>query len=171
MGKITEVRMGHDARAWADFAAAVMAASGALSGLLIVAVTINIDRILAYPGLSARAAATLILFASPLVFCALVLTPAQPRWALAAELVAAGVLLGWALTSAHARAARAPDLRDRSRPLRAVSTALCAGSLILAGATLPLHTAGGLYWLLPCVLTSFTAGLLTTWVLLVEILR
>ncbi|ROO84852.1 hypothetical protein EDD29_2381 [Actinocorallia herbida] len=163
--------MGYDAGAWADFCAAVMGTSGALSGLLIVAVTINIERILAYPGLSARAAATLILFAAPLVLCALVLAPGQPRGALAAELLATGAVLGWALTAAHARAARAPDRRDRSRHLRTATTLLCAGGVLLAGATLAAGWGGGLYWLLPTVLGAFVLGLLATWVLLVEILR
>jgi hypothetical protein len=44
------------APAWAGFATAVAAATATLTGLLFVAVSINLQRILQYPNLSGRAA-------------------------------------------------------------------------------------------------------------------
>jgi hypothetical protein len=45
------------------------------------------------------------------------------------------------------------------------------GCLTVAGATLLVQAGGGLYWLIPSVLTALIFGLVNTWVLLVEILR
>ena len=56
-----------------------MGAAAALSGLLVVAVSINIERILKYPTLPARAGQTLILFVVPLVLGLVVLIPNQSR--------------------------------------------------------------------------------------------
>ena len=46
---------------WADFFSAELGAAAALTGLVIVGISINIARILAEPGLPGRAAETLVL--------------------------------------------------------------------------------------------------------------
>jgi hypothetical protein len=71
------VDAGLDPAAWSDFAVAVAGAAAALSGLLFVAVSINLSRILAFSNLPARAAQTLIMLVTPLVVSLLVLIPAQ----------------------------------------------------------------------------------------------
>ena len=43
--------------------------------------------------------------------------------------------------------------------------------MVIAGATLLGQAGGGLYWLVPCVISAFILGLANVWVLLVEILR
>jgi hypothetical protein len=42
---------------------------------------------------------------------------------------------------------------------------------VIAGATLAAQAGGGLYWLVPSVLSAIIFGLSNVWVLLVEILR
>ncbi len=78
--------------AWDGFAAALAGASAALAGLVFVAVSINIRRILSVPRLPGRAGETVILFLGALCECALVLIPHQPVMALGVELVIAGIL-------------------------------------------------------------------------------
>lgn len=50
---------------WQDFAQVIGAASGALTGLLFVAVWLNANRIEGHRGLRASAAQTLVLFLAP----------------------------------------------------------------------------------------------------------
>jgi len=45
------------------------------------------------------------------------------------------------------------------------------GSLVIAGATLAGQAGGGLYWIVPSVLSAIIFGPINVWVLLVEILR
>jgi hypothetical protein len=73
------------APAWASFATAVATAAATLTGLLFVAVSINLQRILQYPNLPGRAAQTLVMFSLPLVFSILMLVPGQPVAVLAGE--------------------------------------------------------------------------------------
>ena len=73
-----------------------------LTGLLFVAVSINLQRILQYPNLPGRAAQTLVMFSVPLVFSIFVLVPGQPAgpyWLVPAALVAivAGLANTWVL--------------------------------------------------------------------------
>ncbi len=62
-----------------DFCVGVVGAAAALSGLLVVTVSINIERIMEYPTLPTRAGQTLIVFVVPLVLGVLVLIPNQQR--------------------------------------------------------------------------------------------
>jgi modulator of FtsH protease len=163
---------GYDPAAWSDFAVAVAGAAAALSGLLFVAVSINIQRILSFAHLPARAGQTLIMLIAPLVVSTLVLVPGQPRGALAAELIAGGGLLGAALgwlnrpSTKSAEETRAGWFAGRFLP--SLATAVL---LVIAGVTLIAAAGGGLYWIAPAVLIAFLGGLGNAWVLLVEILR
>lgn len=52
-----------------------------------------------------------------------------------------------------------------------VPPVVSCGCLAAAGATPLAEAGGGLYWLVPSVLTALGFGLANTWVLLVEIMR
>ncbi len=54
---------------------------------------------------------------------------------------------------------------------RVVPAVVSSGCLAAAGVTLLAQAGGGLYWLVPSVLTALIFGLINVWVLLVEILR
>src|SRR3954454_16862089 len=79
------------------FWVAVVGASAELTGLLFVAVSINIEQILADGALAGRALGTMILFVVPLVVGILILVPGQSVTALGVELITAGVLAGGGL--------------------------------------------------------------------------
>lgn len=157
---------------WADFGVATVGAAAALAGLLFVAISINIERILQFPGLPHRAATTLILFALPLVTALLLIVPGQPRTALAWELLVIGLVVGTFLLVTDARV---PLSEQETRVTwlfsRIIPDIATCGCLAAAGATLLAESGGGLYWLVPAVLAAVIFGLINAWVLLVEILR
>jgi hypothetical protein len=157
---------------WTDFSVAVVGASAALTGLLFVAVSINIDQILAVDALAGRALSTMILFVVPLVVGTLVLVPGQSPTALGVELIGTGVVAGGGLLRIN-RPVNRGELEPRSGWLliRFVPSVTITVFLLLAGATLIAQAGGGLYWVAPAIVEAFVGGLVTVWVLLVEIRR
>jgi hypothetical protein len=164
------VAAAYDPSAWGDFAVAEVGASAALAGLLVVACSINLVRIIQLPSVVARMGATLVLFTGVLVTGTILLVPGQGHVAVGVELVGAGLVT-------VVVAARAHDLRNlgqeyRRRSLVAAGLEVAAGALIaVAGVLEAAEVWGGLYWLLPAVVLAFCVGLVNAWVALVEILR
>jgi hypothetical protein len=157
---------------WSDFGAAVAASAAALAGLLLIAVSINLQRILQFPSLPVRAAQTLVLLVTPLVTAILLLVPGQPRAALSLELLALGIPVGIVLLVIDHRT----PLSDQETTLtwvvsRLVPPVLTCGCLAVAGGSLLGQAGGGLYWLVPSVVAAFCFGLSNVWVLLIEIVR
>ena len=153
------------AASWADFAEMTGGASGALTGLLFVAVSVNSARIAGHQGLRASAGQTLVLFLAPLVMAAVLLAPGQPDWGLGAELIAIGLGTTWILLGIRRvkRALNDDDQRliaifNRRGPNIMVMLLFTASGIILA-AGVP----AGLYLLLPASLVAQISGVLNAW--------
>jgi hypothetical protein len=165
---------GYAADGWTNFGVATAGATAALTGLLLVAVSINLDKILdaRNPNLPDRAAQTLIFFATPLIMGLLLVVPGQPGAVLAWEMIVTGAAVGAFLLASDIRRERSanetPFTWTISRIVPAI--AIC-GCLVVAGATFLAGSGGGLYWLVPSVLAGIVFGLLNVWVLLIEIRR
>jgi len=158
---------------WTDFFVAEVGAAAALAGLLVVAVSINIERILKYPSLPGRAGHTLVIIATALVVASLGLMPGQPQayygWeTLAAGIVVAGTGIRDALHSARTRKPEDP-LGWIVIPL--FTTTYACVPLLIGGALLAAGAESGLYWVAASIILAFLATLQNGWVLLVEILR
>jgi hypothetical protein len=163
---------GYTTAPWSDFSVATVGATAALTGLLFVAVSINIEQISAAGALTGRAASTMVHFVVPLLVGVLLLVPDQSRLLLGPELVVLGVAAGAALLRVNRpsnRSAREP--RSSWLLVRLAPTVVMASCLVLAGTTLAAGAGGGLYWIAPAVLVALVGGLATVWVLLVEIRR
>ena len=157
---------------WESFAVALAGVCAVLAGLVFVAVSINIGRILRVRGLAGRAGESVILFISALCQCAFVLIPHQPVAALGAELFIAGLVTLAILTAILIPALRTPTRQPRSWTItRVVIQQAAAVPAILAGCSLLGWIPGGLYWLAAGVLCSVIAATGTAWVLLVEVVR
>jgi hypothetical protein len=155
---------------WKNFFAAVSGAAAALAGLLFVALSINLTRII-NRGIVDRAAETLILLSGVLTVGLLGLIPQQPA-AFGFELLAAAILTWGVGTYLHAKALRLRRYDTTFHAFIRVTFAQSATLPLLIGAvSLLLRRGGGLYWLAPGLIFSLLVSMISAWILLVEILR
>ena len=164
--------MAYDAAGWDGFGTTAATAAATLTGLLFVAVSINLKQILNERNLPGRAAQTLVFFGLPLIFALLLVVPDQARAALGGELIATGVFAWATAVVIDYRAGRSEYEPAWSRPVtRVVPMAVSGACVIVAGVSEVAGAGGGLYWLVPATMLAILAGLVNTWVLLVEIMR
>jgi hypothetical protein len=158
--------------AWQTLFATQAGVGAALTGLVFVALSINLKQILALPGLAARAGEALLLLMFPVVTGLVGVLPQTSGRALGAEFLVIALVL-WLLVTRILFSGRQAV---RERPLgeiiirvagaqAATFPAIIAGCLLLAGST------SGLWLLAAAVLLCVVAGVGDAWVLLVEILR
>ncbi len=161
----------YDPAEWSDFFVAVAGASAALAGLVFVAVSINIERILKFVGLPERAQETILLLMAVLLVTIVGLVPGQGHVPLGLELL-------FVTLAVAALIVRLPVIRSdtggRSRAWLFSRWAIRAAAMVpltLAGITVLAQSGGGLYWLLAGIVFAVAGAVTNAWVLLVEILR
>jgi hypothetical protein len=158
--------------AWTDFFAAQIAASAALAGLVFVAISINLSKIIGNPLLVSRSAKGLSILVGVLLAATLALTPGQPLIAIGCELAALGCVLWIAATWAQLRSSRKnPYIGPMHKILHLALTQGATLPLLVCGISLLAGRGGGFYWLLASVVFSFIASMADAWVLLIEIQR
>jgi len=159
--------------AWTDFFVAEVGAAAALAGLLVVAISINIAKIMGFPLLPGRAAQTLIIIGGALLIASFALFPHQPLAVFGAESLVVGFAVGssgaFQLRAARHQLAEGNPLTWTMVPLGMV--AVSALPEIIGGALLIAGQETGLYWIGTGIILSFVATLQNGWVLLIEILR
>jgi len=155
---------------WHDLYVATAGATAALTGLVFVAVSLNIERILKFDGLPERALQTLLMLLTPLVVSIVGLIPGQGATALGIELL----VLGLGATAAIAATLRRtiPGAREYEQVAFHLLIALPGGVLVVVGgASLLAGWGGGLYWIVAAIVWGILGAAVNAWVLLVEILR
>lgn len=157
---------------WKDFYAAVVSAASAMAGLVFVALSINLTRILAVPGLPTRGAETIIVLSAALIAGLIGLVPNQSEQTFGLELAAVG-LVAWGLPlTFQIAAARAKHYQRRGQLLiRVVLHQVATVPLLVASALMLNSAAEGLDWLAAGIILALIVGLQNAWILLVEIMR
>jgi modulator of FtsH protease len=156
---------------WTTFATAEVGAAAGLTGLLFVAVSINLQRILSFAKLPARAAETLSVLLLVLLISSLTLVPQSSRL-LGGETAVLAVALGAVTLTVQIR--HGPDHPDDPRlwyMSRIASTQLVTGTYLIGGLSCATRWGGGLYWYVAATLFAFIGAVYNAWVLLVEIIR
>ncbi|HXY94215.1 MAG TPA: hypothetical protein VEP49_17180 [Acidimicrobiia bacterium] len=160
---------------WDDFLLAQVGAAAALTGLLFVAISINLQRILQFAWLPGRAATTVVILVTVLLVASVGLAPGQSARVFGAEaLVIAGLatMISFRLhVGTRAQEVAAAIVSRRRLDVQVGLTMLSTALLAIAGASLLAQWGGGLYWLVPGVVLSFVVAIVNTWVLMIEILR
>jgi hypothetical protein len=159
--------------AWTNFFLTAAGASAALAGLVIVAVSVNISRILSFRHLPSRAGATIGTLILILVVSMAALIP-QKMATLGIETVFFGMVCwlqqlwaAWQMLLAR---------KEHNRPWYEATRGIALGQVqtlpfIVGGLMLSASGEGGLYWIAGGVITVFIFSTFNAWVLLVEILR
>lgn len=162
---------------WHDFFLALAGAAGVLTGLVFVAVSINLQQIVSEPGsgLPGRAAEALILLVGVLTASVLLLVPNQGKGPVGLEVLVVGLVTwGWVLTIQLQRLSgwrtMRPDLRTPFM-LRVALAQIATLPLVVAGIAVLTVGLEGLYWLVAGMVFSMVVALFEAWVLLVEINR
>jgi hypothetical protein len=156
---------------WHDLFVAMAGAAAALTGLIFVAVSINLEQILKYGALPVRAVETLTVLLGLLMLSVFVLVPGQSQRLLGLEMLVLGAVIAAGLLTRRLRLPRAA-----ADPLTWTLTptlVILAGTLpmVAAGISLLVGGGGGLYWLVPQLIGGFAGAVFNAYILLVEIQR
>lgn len=158
-----------DVAAWASVFIATAGAAAALAGLVFVAVSINITRILALAGVPERGLQTVLVLLGAVVVSVFALVP-QTVGALGIEIV----VTGSALTLWIAGSMRTTLVGTRGHPRWVLSRTIAtvpSGLAYVVGGIALIAGADGLAWLLAGIIAALVGAVINAWVLLVEILR
>ena len=158
---------------WSDFFVAEVGASAALAGFVIVAISINLTRIISFPWLPGRAAETLVAPTGVLIVSSYMLVPRQPAGQLAFELIASGAAMWLVPMVIQLRTARRQSgvVPRRSLVTRFVLTQISSVPIIASGALMWNGAPNAVAWMVPGVIASLISTVINAWVLLVEIVR
>jgi len=162
----------YDPSEWSDLFVAAAGASAALAGLVFVAVSINLDRIIGEAGLPDRALETVLLLVLVLLVSIVALIPGQSVGALGTELLFVSLAIALVIFRRPA-VVRTSDFTPSRSWIWARWSLRLAGTVPFAigGASLLLEAGGGLYWIVAGVVLAIVGSVSNAWVLLVEILR
>lgn len=153
---------------WSNFALVTGGASGALTGLLFVAVSLNRERIAGHPALRGQAGQTLVLFLFPLLLSVALVLPGASATALGTLLVVLALAVGAILVLiGRQKKAAGSDSSDRlATLLDEVSPNLVVVVLTLIGGCLQLAGDDGLYWVAGSSVLSLVGGTVNAWLFL-----
>jgi modulator of FtsH protease len=157
---------------WANYFLATAGGSAALTGLIFVAVSLNLQRILSFKQLPDRALGSLVLLVNVFTISSFSLIAVQSIQFLGTEILLLDIFIWIVLTRKDMMNYRRINAAFRSKYSGIiVFTQFAILPFILAGIFLLCKSETGIYFLIPGITFSFFKSLMDAWVLLVEINR
>jgi modulator of FtsH protease len=156
---------------WSDLFVAAAGAGAALAGLVFVAVSINLERILVERNLPARALQTLVMLVIVVAVSLVCLIPGQDLVALGIELLILACGYAFVLVRTAQISLAASPAPVTGNALRLLLLASSGVPLLIGSVSVLAETGGGLYWIAAGILGAIAGGVTNAWVLLVEIQR
>ena len=156
---------------WSELFVATAGAAAALAGLIIVAMSVNIETIVAEPSLPSRAGATIASLVLVVVVAIAGLIPEIGSTAMGwATLAFSLVALGFAIDSA-VRLARLTDQPELALLIKGAVSIIPLIGFVIGAAILIAGIDAGMYFVAAGILLVFVSSVLNAWVLLVEVRR
>lgn len=157
---------------WTDFNVAMVGAAAALAGLLIVAMSVNIQAIMSSPELPARAGASIAGLVLAIVVSAMGLMPGQSAGAYGAEVLVAALLASvFQLAAIRAIIGNRRDSPGERITRGALGLLPIAGFAVGAVLVLAGATGAGLTAIAFGAVLAVIVSIVMAWVVLVEVLR
>jgi modulator of FtsH protease len=163
--------MAEELELWSDFNVAMLGATAALAGLVIVASSVNIGEIIKARALTARLAAGIAALVLAIIASGLGLIPTiTPLWfgiLLLVSTAGAGVFQVQATRAIFAD----DDPAAQAKLVKSVFGFLPIGAYLIAGSAVLLGHPAGLSFAAAGCLLAIVAAIVVSWVVLVEVLR
>ena len=161
----------YELHAWTGFLEAAVGAGAGLAGLIFVALSINLDRLVVRPKLAARAGETLAVLLVAVIGAALGMMPVGQIGFGVALLAVATPVCVVTLTLQLGQGPDSPDHPYWWFLSRIAVTQCTTLPFMLAGISMIIGKGGGLFWLGVGVLVAFSGSVYNGWILLVEVVR
>ncbi|MES2170154.1 MAG: hypothetical protein V4479_05460 [Actinomycetota bacterium] len=157
---------------WGNFFIAAAGASAALGGFIIVAVSVSVDRMIAIPGMTSRAAAAIALLVLVAVVSLVSLIPHQPLLALGAETAVLGLGVVAFATDSFVRLLGRDSGNTVGQALVKGGIGLVpAVSFVVGGVLTATGSVAGLGFVAAGTVLALIVSVVNAWVVLVEIRR
>jgi modulator of FtsH protease len=156
---------------WSDLFVASAGATAALAGLVFVAISINIERILQLDGVPELGMVTLLLLVGVLVVSLFGLIPEQEDHAFGIELLVQSVLWTSFIALLTARSASGLGQGEGRLTSRVVLPLFGTVPYLVGAVMLIIGSDIAMYWVFAGMLGAILAAVMNAWILLVEILR
>lgn len=157
---------------WSNLFVATSGAAAALTGLIFVGISINLEKILKTPNLPNRALISLILLLSILIISLLFLIPGQSVTAISTENISVGCLVWLINTKIDFGVLQVtPKSYKKSYRINMFVNQVAILFYIAGGIVMLLEGGAGMILIMAAIIISFIKSVIDAWVLLIEINR